>query len=403
MDPKNLIRIRCIPKHREVPTQLDNGAEFKQANEQHVILEQHSQRVPIRYNSNQLRKIADNIKFQKQYKRLTHNTVINVRRLQLNKRGSRGQCKAIIWKRRHGRVKTAVNFGNLTQIKIDKTTDIKKYNRNFLISTANVQSLKNKSEEIHDHIIESGCDIMVLTENLAKNTDEDKCWLQCNELNRGNLKTQVSNKKFRIGGGLAIVHKSNIEVKCIKEGQLNTFQFAIWKVRFNNDNITLIAIYHPPYTISNPFTNTTFIDEYTEWLTDQIGSYDNFYITGDFNIHVNNTIMDDEASAFVDSMEALDLEQHCNFITHKACNTLDLLLTETFSPLQVKACQAGDFISDHCIVQCWVSITRNNIQCKAVTYRKLDDINVECLVDDMKLEDLAEINDVNVLTELCDD
>ena len=90
MDPKNLIRIRCIPKHREVPTQLDNGAELKQANEQHVVLDQHSQRVPIRYNSNQLREIADNIKFQKQYKRLTHNTVINVRRLQLNKRGSRG-------------------------------------------------------------------------------------------------------------------------------------------------------------------------------------------------------------------------------------------------------------------------------------------------------------------------
>ena len=244
---------------------------------------------------------------------------------------------------------------------------------------------------------------MVLTETWLKNTDEDKCWLQCNELNRGNLKTQVSNRKLRRGGGIAIVHKSNIEVKCTKEGQLNTFQFAIWKVRFNNDNITLIAIYHLPYSISNPFTNTTFIDEYTEWLTDQIPSYDNLYITGDFNIHVNNTIMDDEASAFVDSMEALGLEQHCNFITHKACNTLDLVLTETFGPLQVKTCQAGDLISDHCIVQCWVSITRNVIQHKAVTYRKLDDINIECLVDDMKLEDLAEINDVNVLTELCDD
>ena len=156
------------PKHREVPTQLDNGAELKQENEQHVILEQHSQRVPIRYNSNQLREIADNIKFQKQYKRLTHNTVINVRRLQLNKRGSRGRHKAIIWKRLHGRVKTAANIRNLTQIKIDKTTDIKKYNRNFLISTANVQSLKNKSEEIHDYIIESGCDIMVLTETWLK-------------------------------------------------------------------------------------------------------------------------------------------------------------------------------------------------------------------------------------------
>ena len=112
--------------------------------------------------------------------------------------------------------------------------------------------------------------------------------------------------------------------------------------------------------------------------------------------------MDDEASAFVDSMEALGLEQHYNFMTHKAGNTLDLAITESFGTLKVKACQPGNFISDHCIVQCWVSITRNVIQCKEVTYRKLVDINIECLVHDMKLEDLAYIDDVNILTELCD-
>ena len=100
--------------------------------------------------------------------------------------------------------------------------------------------------------------------------DEDKCWLQCNKLNRKTLKIQVSKRKVRRGGRLAIVYKSDIEVKCVKEDQLNTFQFAIWKVRYNNDNITLIAVYHPLYTTSNPITNTTFTDEFTEWLTDQM-------------------------------------------------------------------------------------------------------------------------------------
>ena len=170
----------------------------------------------------------------------------------------------------------------------------------------------------------------------------------------------------------------------------------------NNDNITLSVVYHPPYTTSNPITNTTFIDEFTEWLTDQIVSYDNVYITGDFNIHINNTILDDEASAFVDFMEALCLEQHCNFITHKAGNTLDLVMAEAFSGLQIKACQAGDFISNHCIVQSWVLIIKNVIHHKMITYRKLGDINIEGLVEDMKLEDLAEINDVNVMTKLCE-
>ena len=225
--------------------------------------------------------------------------------------------------------------------------------------------------------------------NLAKNMDKEKCWLQCNEHYRNNLKIQVSNRKVRKGGRLAIVYKSNIEVKCVKEDQLNTFKFAIWKVSCNNDNITLIVVYHPPYTTSNPITNTTFIDEFTEWLTDQIVSYDNLYITGIFNIHINNTILDDEASVFVDSMEGLGLEQHHNFITHKAGNTLDLIMMETISGLQIKACQAGDFISNHCIVQSWASVTKNVIQHKSITYRKLDDINIEGLVEYMKLEDLA--------------
>ena len=74
-------------------------------------------------------------------------------------------------------------------------------------------------------------------------------------------------------------------------------------------------------------------------------------------------------------------------------------------PISVKQANTlFQFLStDQCIVQCWVSVTRNVIQCKTITYRKLGDVNIECLVDDMKLEDLAEINDVNVLTELCDD
>ena len=78
MNPNNLIKIRCIPNHKEVLSQLGNAAEPKQVYEQHVAPEQHSHRVLISYNSNQLREIAENIKFQKQYKRLTHNTVINV-------------------------------------------------------------------------------------------------------------------------------------------------------------------------------------------------------------------------------------------------------------------------------------------------------------------------------------
>ena len=55
MDTKNLIIIRCLPKHREVLTQVDNGTDnfniniytrVKQGNEQQAVSEQYSQRAP---------------------------------------------------------------------------------------------------------------------------------------------------------------------------------------------------------------------------------------------------------------------------------------------------------------------------------------------------------------------
>ena len=97
MKTSNLITIRCLANHMEVSTEVDNIIDnyntytrVKQGNEQQTVLEQHSQIVPIRYDSNQLREIADHIKHQKHYRMLTHSTIINVRRLRLNKRGSRG-------------------------------------------------------------------------------------------------------------------------------------------------------------------------------------------------------------------------------------------------------------------------------------------------------------------------
>ena len=103
-------------------------------NKQQAMTLQKSKRAPIRYNSNSLMEIAGNIKHDKWYKMFIHNTIINVRNyVRLNKRGERGRHKTWIWKRKHSKIKTAVNLNNLIEVKVDKTTDIRKYNRNILI------------------------------------------------------------------------------------------------------------------------------------------------------------------------------------------------------------------------------------------------------------------------------
>ena len=73
----------------------------------------------------------------------------------------------------------------------------------------------------------------------------------------------------------------------------------------------------------NMIMTGTFIDEFTEWLGEHLVNGKNLVITGDFNVHVNDQ-EDADAQFFSDITSALVLNQHINFSTQRAGNTLDL-------------------------------------------------------------------------------
>ena len=129
-----------------------------------------------------------------------------------------------------------------------------------------------------------------------------------------------------------------------------TFQYAIWKTT-NKFNGTIIGIYHPPYSVTNQITNAQFLDEFLNWLPDQITEQKNLIITGDINLHLNNTD-DTDGSTLLDNLKVLGLESYYRFVTHKMGNTLDVFLTEMASDITIHSCTPGPFISDHCMVEC---------------------------------------------------
>ena len=51
---------------------------------------------------------------------------------------------------------------------------------------------------------------------------------------------------------------------------------------------TLVALYHPPYSLITPVTNAMFIDELTNWITNILVDDKNVIIMGNFNIHISN-------------------------------------------------------------------------------------------------------------------
>ena len=117
-----------------------------------------------------------------------------------------------------------------------------------------------------------------------------------------------------------------------------------------------------------------------------------------FNIHVNES--DENADNFMDIITALGLE-HVYFPTHKAGNTLDLVMTELGSKLEVTKCSPGPFWSDHCAADFVVKLASfSSVQEADTTYvRKLCELDYNRFIVDMHMSDLLMMGD---LTELVD-
>ena len=108
-------------------------------------------------------------------------------------------------------------------------------------------------------------------------------------------------------------------------------------------------------------TDNQFIEQFTEWLSDNLATLPNVVITGDFNIHINCKEVDNNAHIFTDTLKALGLQIHNDLPICRLGYTLDLLITEINSQIQIDKCWASPFISDHCTIKASLSISRSDL------------------------------------------
>lgn len=108
-------------------------------------------------------------------------------------------------------------------------------------------------------------------------------------------------------------------------------------MRFTYSCLVLI-VYHPP-RLKNGF-----IDEFSELLSRITIDYDSILISGDFNIHIDNTT-DPFASQFTRMLSTFDPIQHTAGPTHSQGHTLDLVISKGLSVTM--NCILDVAISDH--------------------------------------------------------
>ena len=83
------------------------------------------------------------------------------------------------------------------------------------------QSIRNKDELIAEYLISNNSNVCILTETWLTNSNNDKIWLECNEIWQNGYKIGNINRKDRKGGGLAIIYKNYLKVNVEKAVQHN--------------------------------------------------------------------------------------------------------------------------------------------------------------------------------------
>ena len=126
-----------------------------------------------------------------------------------------------------------------------------------------------------------------------------------------------------------------------------------------------------------------FIDEFSVFLSENVMHLPNLVITGDFNMRVNDS-EDHDVNVFTDTMYSLGLDVH--FQTHNQGNTVDLILTECFSEVNITVCIQGPYISDHCAVTCITSLKKSDVEPQKVKFKKLKHMNGTKIIKEMNLQ-----------------
>ena len=97
------------------------------------------------------------------------------------------------------------------------------------------------------------------------------------------------NRSGHKGGGTGLLFRENIDVSKIDAGEKTSFEFSEWSSNTNSFRARLSIIYRPTYSNLHPVSLKTFFDDFASYMKSIILTSEPLIITGDFNIHVNNT------------------------------------------------------------------------------------------------------------------
>ncbi|KAM8723059.1 uncharacterized protein AB9X84_003160 [Acanthopagrus schlegelii] len=228
-----------------------------------------------------------------------------------------------------GKTKTKRQRDKDSQCSNEQTVDQCEINQTppgtIRLGLLNTRSMTKKAPRISELITQNNLDVFLTTETWLKHATADGVLSKASP-QRFSFHSQV--RAGTRGGGVSNQFSDVMRGKQIQFDSLiiTTFEFVVTELQHDdwNQPVVIINLYHPPGNNKKEFRK--FLDEFQSLLDAVKKNYSSFIVAGDFNIHVNKEWRSD-TDEFDSLLQCNDLTQHVNEPTHKAGNTLDLVIT----------------------------------------------------------------------------
>ena len=242
----------------------------------------------------------------------------------------------------------------------------------------NIQSVSNKTFDIHELIKDANLDILAVTETWLSTGDSAKI-CEMTPVTHNFLHTPRETR----GGGVGIFISNSIKKiakqKCV---DWNTFELLQVNCEIEGRKCILIVVYRPPSTVTREF-----IDEFRLFLESVDMVSTNVLICGDFNLWIDDS---DNASviAFVEMMDSYNLVNKVHEATSIGGHILDLVFCDIDrDPVQDLNVDEVCTISPvHKLVTFKLAYVKECSQKKKISFRLRKNFHPELLVDSISNE-----------------
>ena len=151
-------------------------------------------------------------------------------------------------------------------VKIDTSPLTQELSRRFKVMLLNAQSVRNKTTDICDHVIQANVDLVFLCETWLRPKGDES---DCAALTPPGFCLKSLPQMSGVGGGLAVLYRNSLTKNIAVSNRDFVFTASeICEVRISHDSHTVVflSVYRPPPSRKNKLTNAMFLKQFSDLL-----------------------------------------------------------------------------------------------------------------------------------------